>query len=246
MSRMDESSLEKSKTWRQWRVTSYNPVADNWVEHCTGYISTQYAVSTGPVDNGIEATAEISASEKLRQDGLQRCTIPASINYDNLDSIGLHFGPLFRNLSNIHVNKGKGEVTAEIAVPDVAKVMPKNFLHPHMIHPSTLDSMMHLFIAGVLDITGKSTLGTPMVPTFIKEVRVSAKVDSTPRHQFMGLGKSEMTGFQKFNSDITIWDGEDGTGEDCRQGMVRQVSWLRNLDCGPKEAVPHCRVEAGS
>ncbi|OIW27857.1 hypothetical protein CONLIGDRAFT_619446 [Coniochaeta ligniaria NRRL 30616] len=210
MSRMDESSLEKSKTWRQWRVTSYNPVADDWVEHCTGYISTQYVVHTGPVDDGLEETSELAASEILLQDGLRRCTTPATINYDNLDTVGLHFGPLFQNLSHIRVNKGKGEVTAEISVPDVAKVMPKNFLHPHMIHPSTLDSMMHLFIAGVLDIMGKSTLGAPMVPTFIKEVRVSAKTDSTAGHKFHGLGKSAMTGFQKFNSDITIWDGETG------------------------------------
>ncbi|KAB5585705.1 hypothetical protein GE09DRAFT_983703 [Coniochaeta sp. 2T2.1] len=210
MSRMDESSLEKSRTWRQWRVTSYNPVADNWVEHCTGYISTHYVASTGPVDAGLEQAEEISASVKLLHDGLQRCTTPATINYDNLDTIGLHFGPLFQNLSDIRVNKGKGEVVADISVPDVAKVMPKSFLHPHMIHPSTLDSMMHLFIAGVLDITGKSTLGTPMVPTFIKEVRISAKTDSTAGHRYRGLGKSAMTGFQKFNSDITIWDGETG------------------------------------
>jgi hypothetical protein len=45
-----------------------------------------------------------------------------------------------------------------------------------------------------------------MVPTFIKEVRVSAKIESTAGHKFRGFGVSEFTGFQKFNSDITIWD----------------------------------------
>ncbi len=88
----------------------------------------------------------------MLQGGLQRCTVPTTINYDNLDSIGLHFGPLFQNLSDVRVNKGQGEVTATSTVPEVAKVMPKNFVHPHMIHPSTMDSMMHLFIAGKMTL----------------------------------------------------------------------------------------------
>lgn len=45
-----------------------------------------------------------------------------------------------------------------------------------------------------------------MVPTFIKEVRVSAKIESTAGHKFRGFGVSKFTGFQKFHSDITIWD----------------------------------------
>ncbi|KAL7940182.1 hypothetical protein V8C42DRAFT_363657 [Trichoderma barbatum] len=203
---MDESSLEKSKSWRKWTVKSYNTVADNWVEHCTGYIQTQYEVSPGPIDEGLEEASEILASKRLLQDSVEHCTTPTSINYDNLDTVGLHFGPLFQNLSDVMVNKGKGEVASFITVPDVAKVMPKNFVHPHMIHPSTLDSMMHLFIAGVLDITDKTTLESPMVPTFIKEVRISAKTENTAGHKFRGFGVSKLSGFQKFHSDITIWD----------------------------------------
>lgn len=45
-----------------------------------------------------------------------------------------------------------------------------------------------------------------MVPTFIKEVRISAKTESTAGHKFRGFGVSKFTGFQKFHSDITIWD----------------------------------------
>jgi hypothetical protein len=145
---MDESSLEKSKSWRKFTVSSYNSNADDWVEHCTGYIQTQYEVLPGPIDEGLEEASEIQASKKMLQDSISRCNTSTSINYDNLDTIGLHFGPLFQNLSEVLVNKGQGEVSSFITVPDVAKIMPKNFAHPHMIHPSTMDSMMHLFIAG--------------------------------------------------------------------------------------------------
>ncbi|KAI5460920.1 hypothetical protein BGZ63DRAFT_445899 [Mariannaea sp. PMI_226] len=208
MSAMDESSLENSKIWRQWRVLTYNPVGDSWVEHCTGYIATEYEVAAGPIDAGREEVFEAEASRKMLHNGVERCTAPTTINYDNLDTIGLHFGPLFQNLSDVCVNKGKGEVVATISVPDVASVMPKNFAHPHTIHPSTMDGMMHLFIAAVLDITDKSSLGSPMVPTFIKDVKVSAKMSSAAGHRYRGLGSSRQTGFQKFHSDITIWDEE--------------------------------------
>lgn len=65
---------------------------------------------------------------------------------------------------------------------------------------------------GVLDITDKTTLDSPMVPTFIKEVRFSANIESTPGHKFRGFGVSKLSGFQKFHSDITIWD--DKTSEE--------------------------------
>lgn len=45
-----------------------------------------------------------------------------------------------------------------------------------------------------------------MVPTFIKEVRISAKIEHIAGHKFRGFGVSKLTGFQKFHSDITIWD----------------------------------------
>ena len=208
MSPMDESAQASSKTWRQWRVLSYNPTGDNWVTHCTGYIETQYETPAGPIDGGLEAEAEKEASKKMLYDGIERCTSGTSINYDNLDSIGLHFGPLFQNLSQVKVNKGKGEVVADITLPDVRSVMPQNFAHEHMIHPSSMDSMCHLFIAAVLDITDKSSLGSPMVPVEIKSVKMNAKLVSTAGYKYRGIGSSRQTGFQKFHSDITIWDGQ--------------------------------------
>ena len=150
MSKMDESALENSKTWMQWRVLSYNATANNWVEHCTGYIETQYEILPGPIDEGFEEACVKATSRKMLYRGLERCTTNTTINYDNLDSIGLHFGPLFQNLTEVRVNKGQGEVVATISVPDVRKSMPKNFAHAHLIHPSTMDGMMHLFIAGML------------------------------------------------------------------------------------------------
>ncbi|KAL1970828.1 hypothetical protein VTN77DRAFT_2662 [Rasamsonia byssochlamydoides] len=207
MSAKDDSSLETSKTWRRWRVSSYNPVGDNWIEHCTGYIATEYETPAGPIDCGLEDASEALASKKFLIDSFELCKTPATISYENLSTIGLDFGPLFQNIYDVKVNKGKGEATAWIRVPEVSKVMPKNFTHPHLIHPSTMDSMMHLSVAAILDLIEKSTPAAPMLPTFIKEVWISANIDSTAGSRFRGFGTTRQTGFQRFDSDITIWDG---------------------------------------
>jgi hypothetical protein len=71
-----------------------------------------------------------------------------------------------------------------------------------------MDSMMHLFIPAILASTRKSTLETPMVPNFIKEVWISSSIRSAAGTVFRGYGKSRQTGFNKYSSDITVWDGE--------------------------------------
>jgi acyl transferase domain-containing protein len=45
MSRMDESSMERSNIWWNFRVMSFNPTENNWIEHCTGYIPMEPMLS---------------------------------------------------------------------------------------------------------------------------------------------------------------------------------------------------------
>ena len=45
-----------------------------------------------------------------------------------------------------------------------------------------------------------------MVPTFIKDVWVSAELSSLPDHQYLGYGKSNLLAYDKYESNIRIWD----------------------------------------
>ncbi len=211
-SRMDESSLWGSSVWKKFQMLSYNPVGDDWIEHCTGYVALDYETANGPIDSGREAEAELKSWAETLKSVKERCTVPEDMEgtYDNLITAGLVFGPLFKNLTDVKgTSDSLGEVIGIVTVPDVAKVMPKNYMHSHLLHPATMDSMLHLFIASVMDLTGKKNLDRAMVPTFIKDVWISADISSEPSTKFQGHGKSTLLAFDKHQSDVTIWDGVD-------------------------------------
>lgn len=211
LSRMDEASLQGSAVWKRFAITSYDPIADGWVEHCTGYVATDYKLPDGPIDEGLEAREDIAMSARHLATAREKCTVPVDMKriYEELVTAGIAFGPTFRNLSGVHGTADQGgEAFGTVTVPDVTQVMPKKFTHPHLIHPATMDSFMHLFLASVIDGTGRRTIDRAMIPTFMKEVWVSANVNKKPSTAYLGHGKSTLIAYDKFESDVTIWDGD--------------------------------------
>jgi SAM-dependent methyltransferase len=210
LSRMDESSLWSSPVWRRFVITSYNPVADNWIEHCTGYIAVELETTDGPIDQGRERAETSAAEERALKLAESRCvtTVDVEAMYDNLVTSGIKFGPTFRNLSQIRrTPSNTGEATALVTIPDIATLMPFKFTYPHLIHPSTFDSMLQLFLQALLDLEGRNTLSRPLVPTFMKEVWVTADIVSAPDHHFVGRAKSKLIAYDKYESDVTWYDG---------------------------------------
>ncbi|KEF55685.1 uncharacterized protein A1O9_08435 [Exophiala aquamarina CBS 119918] len=213
LTKMDESSLWESSIWSRFQISSYNSLADDWIEHCTGYVATDYVGKPNHIDNGREHAEEIHKWQKLRDAAEQKCSVPLDMPalYDSLVTTGLYFGSLFRNLSGVKGTKnGAGEVVGKVVVPDVAAIMPKQYVHEHLIHPATMDSMMHLFLAASLDCIGKKNLDRPMVPTFIKEAWISGRTNPEPGTGFCGHGKSRILAYDKFEADVHVWDDVSG------------------------------------
>ncbi|SMQ56221.1 unnamed protein product [Zymoseptoria tritici ST99CH_3D7] len=212
MPRDHESSLASSTIWRRFSVTSFNPLGDEWVEHCTGCISTEYDVATGPVDNGREVQAEAERWRKSLQDAEHQATENWDISqaYESMAAVGLKFGPLFRNGSACRASHA-GPVLGTITIPNVAQAMPKGHLSPHLIHPATMDSMMHIALGATMNLSGSMKLDAAVVPTFIKDIWVSANLTSDPGHRFRVQGRSHLMAFEKYTSDVRVWD-ESGEG----------------------------------
>jgi acyl transferase domain-containing protein len=183
----EESSMSKSSIWKSFRIRSYNSSSDNWDEHCTGYISINIAAPTGPVDAGRESEAQREIWRQTLESVLDSCRKPIEFNkaYEALDCIGLAYGPRFRNLSHVKASR-QGEVTGKITIPDVKSAMPKKFIRPHLIHPTTMDSMLHLFLCAILDLTGRTSLEKPAVPTFIQSLWVAANIPAQAGHSLRG------------------------------------------------------------
>ncbi|PLN76124.1 iterative type I polyketide synthase [Aspergillus taichungensis] len=216
LTRMDETSLWGSSVWRRFEVLSYNPGGDDWIEHCTGYISVELKNQKELLGGDREAQEEAADWQTLWAEASQSCQVPMDFKklYDNLQTAGLAFGPLFRNASNVKTGgHNEGIVTGTVTVPDISQVMPKNYLHPHLIHPATMDSMIHLLIGAVVDMNNnKGTLEKPAVPTFIREVTIAADIDSAPGTTFYGRGKAGLIAYEKFECDVKVWNGKTNQG----------------------------------
>jgi NADPH:quinone reductase-like Zn-dependent oxidoreductase/SAM-dependent methyltransferase len=202
-----EDSTPKSRTWRRFQITSYNASSDEWTEHCNGHITIETEHSPDPVDNGREEKEESRAwrADLARANETCEKTINFKSTYNNLQTSGLNFGTLFRNLGEVRASgSGLGKVVGSVTVPNIAQSMPKQFMHSHLIHPATMDSMIHLMIAAVLDFTGKSTLDQIRLPTFIRDVWISADLNAAPTHKFTGHATVSAKASGKFEGQIQM------------------------------------------
>lgn len=230
LTRFDESSIQPSSVWRKFAISSFNPLGEDWIEHCTGYIAVDYEAPSNPIDQGKEAEEEALDWQRILQAANETCVVPVKFEdvYENLVTTGLTFGPLFQNLSDVRgTASNAGETIGMVTVPNVAAAMPKGYMHSHLIHPSTMDSFMHFFLASVMDATGNKNLERPMVPTFIRDVWISADLNAQPGRQFQGHGKSSLLAYDKYESDIRVWDAS--TSEACVH--------IRGLRATPLEAI---------
>lgn len=208
MHHASESSLASSSTWREFKVSSYNTNSDDWTEHCRGLIKVEHALEPGPIDAGREAAAEAGTFQTQLMDITKTCNVPVDVlrSYSELETIGLSFGPLFKNLTNVMRENGTGNAIGCVKIPDVCGSMPKQFTHPHIIHPATMDSMLHIFLAAIQDSEGGARLREPMVPIFMKEVWVARDISNETNHAFRSHGTAKKVSHNKFEASITVWD----------------------------------------
>ncbi|KAF4595264.1 polyketide synthase [Ophiocordyceps camponoti-floridani] len=114
--------------------------------------------------------------------------------YEALDTVGINYGPLFRNMTE--VRRGDGAVVSRVRVPDTQSKMPAKFEYPHLLHPATLDGMFQTLFA--ID-------PRPMVPTFIRSIFVSAVPSASC---FAGYAVARRAGVRGADATISMRSGE--------------------------------------
>ncbi|KAL4878719.1 hypothetical protein BJY04DRAFT_220786 [Aspergillus karnatakaensis] len=153
---------------------------------------------------------------KEAQSAIEACTQPLDFSRvcDNLESVGVRFGPLFRNISSVRTSGEKqGIMRGTISIPDVAATMPKGYTHPHLIHPATLDAAIQAGVAAICDHVGSIALTRGKIPAFIKEMWISS--DFPAQRQGSDLkcyGTAKLLSHDTYNFDIRAWDSNSQTG----------------------------------
>ncbi|KMU72582.1 lovastatin nonaketide synthase [Coccidioides immitis RMSCC 3703] len=212
---MEQCNLRQGNNCRQQfrhPFSSYIPSYNDWVEHCSGYVALEYEASAPDVvGNGREGKAAKQAWDDALDQAAEVCQTPLDAGkvYENLETIGMKYGPLFRNLSNLSVSgKRKGTIFGEMKVPNLGSVMPKGYIHPHVIHPTTLDNTLVAGLVAICDDIGQTVLKHPMVPTFIKEAWISTGISSQEGTKFRCYGEVSTAAYESYDYSSKCWDLE--------------------------------------
>jgi acyl transferase domain-containing protein len=176
--------------WAHFNILTIG-VDNSAIEHCSGLVKTIYITNPNEIDNGIEATQEWDTYRQEYLSILERPTKEQYVDhlYNKLNNLGLQFGPLFRNITQIHTGDGFGY--AELQIPDTAARMPENFEYSVPIHPAVLDGVFQMMIC-----CGTVKDDSPAVaPSFIESLYISASLPPTG---------SRMTGFSTLNPKVRL------------------------------------------
>ena len=194
--------------WYEFSICSVTD--DNrWTEHSRGLISVQSATNIiNEVNGNTEAHAEAVRVRKIFDDAEAKCIQDVMVGefYDHLTTIGLEYGETFTGMSK--ARSARDTCIAEITISDTAATMPMNFQYPLVIHPSTLDAILHpIFVA----LSADKLIENPAVPTSIDSIFISQTLGSNPGHRLRVCASTQMKDDGHLAADLAVVDSTNGS-----------------------------------
>ncbi|TAQ91354.1 hypothetical protein B7494_g345 [Chlorociboria aeruginascens] len=157
--------------WEEFRVISVSATGAS-MEHCRGLISVELIAEEDEVEAAREHDYTKSAQGRRLRDIRARCSesIDCAMMYSDLKSKGNFYGPNFASVTKLWF--GIDDALATVTIPSVAEYMPAKFMQPHVLHPTTLDALMHVPVP----LFGRQSGARSVMVTGMEELVVSAKI----------------------------------------------------------------------
>jgi acyl transferase domain-containing protein/NADPH:quinone reductase-like Zn-dependent oxidoreductase/SAM-dependent methyltransferase len=190
-----------SSTLYEFTVSSWSEEMSSWCAHARGLISITFRSFSPSMDHELVLDREryVSSVAEARR----VCQKPArSFLYDTVETIGMKYGPTFRNMTELFA--GNNSSYGVLKVPDTKATMPKEFEFPYIVHPATLDSVLHLVFPS---ISGEDqALSEAVVPRSFDRVFVSANISKTAGTELHGCSTAKKMSYTTWTSNITVSD----------------------------------------
>jgi len=171
--RASQDGLDSRHSWSAFRICVFEDDADGgeWKECCHGYVRVEYEGKIGDVIGDKEQGEQLRIARELDDKIAETCNVEfdPKVLYQTLQGSGFGFGPSFQPI--IAGAYGGGKLSrADIRLFE----WPANqYPQEHIIHPTSLDGILHLSIAGVAE-GGRKSVPT-MIPTMLRKLWVNAK-----------------------------------------------------------------------
>ncbi|KAI2485626.1 Mycocerosic acid synthase [Pyrenophora tritici-repentis] len=188
-----------SDTLYEFTVSSWSEELNSWTAHARGLISVTFKRFSPSMKSELAFSNERYMSSLA--EAKKVCQKPArSFLYDTVEAIGMNYGPTFRNMSELFA--GPNSSYGVIRVPDTKAVMPKGFEFTHIVHPATLDSVLHLVFPS---ISGEDqALDEAVVPRSFDRIFVSARIPKTAGTELHGCSTAKKLSYTTWTSNITM------------------------------------------
>lgn len=175
--------------WKEFQVFSVTH-DDKWSEHCRGFIS----IKPGSGHNSLAVPVPEAKGYRVR--------VSPSDVYASMHRVGIQHGPIFQNIKSIRV-QGQASIS-DIDVVDTAALMPYQFEHSHLIHPTTLDNVIQT-VYGALPAAG-ANMTSAQVPRSIKKLEISSEITSLPGSTLTAFSSVHENDKQGFKAGIAVFD----------------------------------------
>ena len=164
-------------SWEEFRLCSIS--SEGVVnEHCRGCIM----VEAGSAPESMELVHQYEAGaagvlDKLQPRGIEKTpftSIDPKRMYEDWQTQGHYWGPSFSLIKEIDIKDF--EAAGRLMIGQIAGSMPGFLMQPHVIHPTTLDALIH----SSLIVYGRTCHRSMMLPVGIEELIISADLLNTP------------------------------------------------------------------
>ena len=194
-------SQHLASSWDEFRIFSRRE--ESWELNCSGLVRPKYE-STRNEDFANEDEISADAQRTRFQAIESECYrhVDAQTHYDNLATIGLCFSGPFKSIVDVH--RGNFKSRCDVKIPDTKSLMPHNFEFPHVIHPSTLDCIIQIGLAGATP--AEEDLTVALIPTFVGRLFVSSKIPNEPGDVLHGTAAIGNEGYENAKASFIVFD----------------------------------------
>ncbi|KAH8879971.1 reducing type I polyketide synthase [Thozetella sp. PMI_491] len=167
--RASQDTVDSMNAWSSFRLCTYE--GQEWHDCCNGYVRVEYEGKSSDVNSNAGATELLQAAKVTDDVMAELCSTNLNPKrlYQSLKESGFGFGPSFQRVVSGTIGPD-GRSQADIELFDWPE---SQFPQPHVVHPTSLDGILHLSIAGVAE-GGAKTVPT-MIPSLVRKLWVSSQ-----------------------------------------------------------------------
>ncbi|KAK8010514.1 hypothetical protein PG990_009479 [Apiospora arundinis] len=211
--------------WSEFHISSVG-LDNNWTDHCQGLI---HAVIQGTSEDQDPVTPPGPALTTPSR------TIQPEKIFAGMKSVDICYGPLFQNL--VRIEAGGDQSVTTIAIANVASKMPRGYQQKHILHPTTLDSVIFSAYTALPE-AGTDFQDSTRIPKAIESMWVSHHIKAEVGSTLQAHTKVKSSNSKGFQSDIYVTEDTADCGTPKKPVLV-----VKGLICQSVGAVSHRQLE---